>query len=220
MKPQKNPKYDLKLQYRKALELGTIGAIGLILICIYTLRGEDTWNREFEIPNIELNVENIPPTEQIKRPPSPLRPSVPVPTESEEIPQDMTIETTELNLAQVPPPPPPPTTTDDDVPDFVPYDEPPLIIGGMETLMKELQYPDMARKAGVEARVIVAVLVDTDGKSIKTRILKSTVEKLGFEEEAVRALMRMKWKPAYQRDLPVKVWISIPVAFRLRDLTT
>lgn len=220
MKPQKNPKYDLKLQYRKALELGTIGAIGLVLLCIYTLRGENNWNREFEIPNIELNVENIPPTEQIKRPPSPVRPSVPVPTESEEIPQDMTIETTELNLAQMPPPPPPPTTTDGDVPDFVPYDEPPLIIGGMETLMKELQYPDMARKAGVEARVIVAVLVDTDGKSIKTRILKSTVEKLGFEEEAVRALMKMKWKPAYQRDLPVKVWISIPVAFRLRDLTT
>jgi protein TonB len=91
------------------------------------------------------------------------------------------------------------------------------MIGGMAALKKYLEYPEIARKAGIEAQVVVGVLVDEKGNTVKTQILKGTGSKLGFEEAASKALMRMKWKPAYQRDKPVKVWISIPVRFKLQD---
>jgi len=62
-------------------------------------------------------------------------------------------------------------------------------------------------------------LVDEKGNTVKTQVLKSDGTKLGFEEAASRALMQMKWKPAMQRDKPVKVWISVPVRFRLTDVS-
>ncbi len=221
MKAQKNPKYDLRYHYRKALELGMVGALLIVTSSFYIFRGEYEYKLKVDIPEIKIEVEDIPPTEQIRRPAPPARPAVPIPTEEEDVPEDETIEeTTELNLAELPPPPPPP---EDDLSDesyqFVPYDEPPVMIGGMEALLRLLEYPELARKAGIEGTVVIGVLVDEKGNTVKTQVLKSDATKLGFEEAAIKALMQMKWKPAKQRDKPVKVWISVPVRFKLSNVS-
>jgi protein TonB len=166
--------------------------------------------------NVQLEVADIPPTEQIKRPPPPPRPSVAIPTEAEDVPEDETIPETELDLTELPPPPPAPKgDAIDETFVFVPYDEAPEMIGGNSALYKNLRYPEIARKAGVEGFVVVGALIDTDGKVLKTMIMKSTSPGVGFEEEAQAALMKTKWKPAKQRDRSVKVWISITVRFKL-----
>ncbi len=221
MEAKKNPKYDLRMHYQKALELGMIGALLIVTSSFYIFRGENQFDFNIEAPEIQIEVEEIPPTEQIKRPPAPARPAVPIPTEAEDIPEDETIEeTTELNLTEIPPPPPPmEDELDEGSYTFVPYDEPPQMIGGMELLLSLLEYPELARKAGIEADVIIGVLVDEKGNTVKTEVLKGAGTKLGFEEAAMKALMQMKWKPAMQRDKPVKVWISVPVKFRLRDVS-
>jgi protein TonB len=220
MKRSKNPDVDLKLKYRKILELALIVSLTMH-ISLFLARPEiQATQKEVKSEPLQIEVEDIPVTEQVKLPPAPIRPSVPVPTESEAVPEDITIETTELdwNLTTLPPPPPP--SEGDDIEEeyvFVPYDEPPFPIGGYAAMQANLRYPDLARKAGIEARVIVGVLVDEKGNSIKTQVLKSSGSPLRFDEAACDALLTVKWKPAVQRDRPVKVWVSVPVVFKLTN---
>ncbi len=207
----------LKANYPKALELGMVGSLLINILIFQLFRTEIRTELRLEPTEIKIEVEEIPPTEQQYRPPPPARPAVPIPTESEDIPEDETIEPTELDLTELPPPPPPPTPKpEDDVPMFVPYDEPPEIIGGMAALRAVLKYPELALKAGIEGNVVIAVLVDEKGFPIKTKVMKPYGADVGFEKAAQEALMKMRWKPAMQRDRPVKVWISIPVHFRLK----
>ncbi len=211
---RKNPEADLKRKYKKALELGYIGALVLILIVFMAFRQVNVESEEITAEIPEIKVEEIPPTEQIKRPPPPARPAVPIPTENEDIPEDETIEPTEIDLSEIPPPPPPPQT-DESANIFVAYDEPPMPIGGFEAIQRKLKYPDIARKAGIEGKVIVNVLVDVDGRVVDAKILKSLGHS-GCDEAAIEAIKSVRWKPAKQRDRPVKVWVGIPVIFKLK----
>jgi protein TonB len=200
------------------MEGSTIASLFLMVLLFHFSHNWD-WQGKAPESKLDLKIEvaDIPPTEQIKRPPPPPRPSIAIPTESEDIPEDETIPETELNMMELPPPPPPPKAGDaiDETFVFVPYDEPPAIIGGTGVLYKNLRYPEIARKAGVEGYVVVGALIDTKGDVIKTMIMRSSALNVGFEEAAQTALMKTKWKPAMQRDRKVKVWISITVRFKL-----
>ncbi len=211
---KKNPEANLKLWYKKVLELGMVVSLVLMVILFQVLRAIDLEAVETETKEIQIEVTDIPPTEQFKRPPPPPKPSIPIPSESEDIPEDLTIEATNLDLSDIPPPPPPPED-DDGMNIFVPYDEPPSPKGGFRAIQRALKYPEIARKAGIEGRVIVQVLVSEKGKVIKTRVIKSLGHS-GCDEAAVKAIRSVKWKPALQRDKPVKVWVAIPVIFRLK----
>lgn len=219
MTTRKRPDANLKLKYRKVFEVSMIASLLLMFFFFHGLPDFDLTPKDIKAKDIEILVEDIPPTEQIKRPPPPARPSIPIPTESEDIPEDLTIETTELDLSEIPPPPPPP---EDDDPygsyAFIPYDEPPSPVGGYGAIQRNLKYPEIARKAGIEAMVVVGVLVDEQGNTVKTQILNNTGPNLGFEEAAQNAVMSIKWKPAKQRDRAVKVWVSIPVRFMLNNV--
>ncbi|MFQ5865204.1 MAG: energy transducer TonB [bacterium] len=211
---RKNPDVNLKLKYKKVLELSLVIALFFTVALFQVLRAFKLEATETEAPEIKIEVTDIPPTEQIKRPPPPPKPSIPIPTESEDVPEDLTIESTALDLSDIPPPPPPP---DDDFGTsiFVPYDEPPHPIGGFSAIQRALKYPEIARKAGIEGKVIVQVLVSEKGEVIRTKVIK-TLGHSGCDEAAVRAIRSVKWKPALQRDKPVKVWVAIPVIFRLK----
>ncbi|RMD92283.1 MAG: energy transducer TonB [Calditrichaeota bacterium] len=218
MARKKNPKADLKAQYRKTMEIAIIISLVFHLFIFHGLPEFRATPIELKPKSIEIKVEDIPQTQQKVLPPPPARPSVPIPTESEEVPEDLTIESTELNwdLSQLPPPPPPKEDIDQGYV-FVPYDEPPRPIGGMAAIRKHLHYPEIARKLGIEGIVVVGVLIDENGNPIKTQVLKDSGYKLGFEEAAQAAVMSVKWIPAKQRDRKVKVWVSIPIRFRLKE---
>lgn len=214
----KNPDVDLKLKYRKTLEAGLIFSLLLHFGLFHGVPEFSVTPTGPKSVELQIEVQDIPPTEQIKRPPPPARPSVPIPTLSEEVPEDITIESTELNLelAELPPPPPPPEETGiEDQYVFVPYDEAPYPIGGYPAIQNNLKYPEIARKAGIEGVVVIGILIDEKGNPIKTQILKSAGAKVGFEEAAEAAVLSVKWKPAKQRDRAVKVWVSVPIRFKL-----
>ncbi|NIR47731.1 TonB family protein [candidate division KSB1 bacterium] len=218
----KNRKTDLKIQYQKVLEFSLTVSLVLLIAAFQVARYVSLAPPETRVSEVTIQVTDIPPTEQrIHTPQRPPLPSVPIPTLEESVPEDVTIEPTELNLdLTTVPPPPPPNEEDDDIfgaKYFVPYDEPPAPIGGMAAIHKHLVYPELARRAGIEAMVVVAVLVGVDGTVLKTRILKSSGTQVGFEEAAISAIRQVKWKPAKQRDQAKKVWVSIPVKFQLRD---
>lgn len=92
--------------------------------------------------------------------------------------------------------------------EFVAYEQPPAPIKKVEP-----EYPDLARKAGVEGRVFVKVLVDKEGR-VKKAVILSGPEI--FHEPSIAAAMRWVFKPAIQRDKPIAVWVALPFLFRLR----
>ncbi len=216
MPKMKSVRADLRLHYKRNLEIGFVVTLVLLIGFFQLAR---SWNLEVESAetvNIEIEVADIPQTEQLHRPPPPPKPSIPIPSEDESIPDDLTIETTDLDMSDIPPPPPPPDT-DAESHFFVAYDEAPQIIGGYAALLRVLEYPKLAHKSGIEGKVIAQALVTETGITERVNVLQVKPEGMQFEQSAIAALKKMKWKPAKQRDRAVKTWITVPIVFKLTD---
>ena len=210
----KNPKVDLRLKYKKVIEFTLILSL---LICIVLFQAFKKFDREEVESSVDIEkiqAEEIPQTQQEKLPPPPARPAIPIESESEDIPEDATIEETDIDFDEVPPPPPPPVEDGDQI-QFIPYDEAPNPVGGFAAIQKNLKYPEIARKAGIEGTVIIYARIDVKGNVINTKVIKP-LGNSGCNEEAIKAIKAVKWKPAMQRDKPVTVWVSVPVKFKLR----
>ena len=207
---------QFKLNYRKALEISMLVALFFLIVMFQAFKQFNKSLRLQDKPLIPIDLEAPPPTEQIDRPPPPPRPTVAIPTEDEDVEEDLTIESTEIDFSEKPPPAPPPPSENEETPMFVPYDSAPEPIGGQAAMQKNLKYPEIARRAGVEGTVIIQVLIDTKGNVVKTQVARSLGNN-GCDEAATLAIKKTKWKPALQRDKPVQVWVSIPVIFKLKE---
>lgn len=216
LSPRK-PEADMRRLYRRNLDASMVAALVLTLSFLFWLRHIDLSSEQITVPTFEFIVEQIPPTEQIKRPPRPERPSVALPSDDEDIPADETIAITDFDFAEIPPPPEPPQLTDESADVFVEYDTPPEPIGGYAALYQYLQYPPLARRAGLEARVLVQVVISATGELEEVKILKDSGTKVGFEDAAIEAVKKLRWRPALQRDKPVRVMVTIPIRFALAD---
>lgn len=97
--------------------------------------------------------------------------------------------------------------------EFVPVEKQP----GMDIveLQKSVQYPKLAREAGIEGRVMIRALIDKDGKVRKTLVEYSDNSLLN--QAAIDAIKNYKnFTPAIQNNKPIMIWISIPIRFKLR----
>lgn len=77
-------------------------------------------------------------------------------------------------------------------------------------------YPDLARRAGIEGKVWLRVLIDRDGRVREVRVEKSTNPNAGFEEAAVVAAWQTVWRPAIANGLPISVPVTYAVEFKLK----
>jgi protein TonB len=75
------------------------------------------------------------------------------------------------------------------------------------------EYPDLARRAGLEGVVWVKVLVDKEGKAKKAIVIKSDAEV--FNEPAIQAALQWVFTPAMMNNGPVTVWVAVPFRFQL-----
>ncbi|MDW7682144.1 MAG: energy transducer TonB [bacterium] len=212
---KKNPEVDLRLKYKKAIELSLVISLALCIIIFQAFKKFEHKKSIQDVEIIKIEAEEIPQTQQEKLPPPPSRPAIPIESESEDIPEDATIEETDIDFDEVPAPPPPPPETDPDEIIFVPYDEPPEPIGGFAAIQRNLKYPEIARKAGIEGTVIIYAQISDKGDVIRTRVIKALGQS-GCNEAAIEAIQSVKWRPAKQRDKPVTVWVSVPVRFKLK----
>jgi len=81
-------------------------------------------------------------------------------------------------------------------------------------ISSNLQYPENARKNGIEGTVYATFVVEEDGSISNIRILKGLDSEC--DEEVIRVLSNMpKWKPGTQRGKTVRVQFNIPVRFGL-----
>ncbi|MCD6117245.1 energy transducer TonB [bacterium] len=212
---KKNPEHDLKAQYKRVIEFGLVLSLALHIILLQGYKKVKASSVKREVKLETIQVEDIPQTQQEKSAPAPARPTVPIASEDEDLPDDATIDDTDWQIDDETPPPPPPPESDDDVPFFVAVDEQPSPIGGYSAIQKRLVYPEIAKKAGIEGQVVIYALVDEKGNVVRTKVVK-TLGPNGCDEAAISAIRAVKWKPAMQRDMPVKVWVSVPVNFTLR----
>ena len=198
----------LKKRYEIVVRVTALVGIGLVIsnFLLFPRFGNDI---EFE--NVEqVIIENIdiPQTQQIDNTPPPTRPSIPVPSDDEDIAEDLTLDELDFddfsNLDAPPPPPSGPKVV------FIPYDDPPVAMSPIRPI-----YPEIAQEAGIEGVVIVQAFIDEKGRVKETLILKG-VPNTGLDEAAMEAIKKTRFKPAKQRERSVGVWISIPVNFRLK----
>lgn len=90
--------------------------------------------------------------------------------------------------------------------------------GGLPALVdfikESIKYPDVARKNGVEGRVIVKVVINKDGSATDPIVVRSIDPYL--DKEALRVAQLMpKWKPGTHLGKVVKVYFTFPVIFKL-----
>lgn len=76
------------------------------------------------------------------------------------------------------------------------------------------QYPNLAKKEGIEGTTVVKMLVDIDGSIMIINILKSS-RCSHLDLTALMCAMQSRFEPAMQKDKTVRVWVSRPYKFRL-----
>ena len=103
---------------------------------------------------------------------------------------------------------------------FQVVEERPQFPGGDAELMKYLQknikYPSICQEQGIQGRVIVQFVVNTDGSIVDAQVIKPVNPYL--DKEALRVISTMpKWIPGKQRGKAVRVRFTVPVTFRLSN---
>ena len=198
----------LKSKYPIVVRLTTLIGISLVILNFLLF---PRFGNSLEFEDIEqVIIENIdiPQTQQIDNTPPPARPSIPVPSDDEDIADDLTLDELDFddfsNLDAPPPPPSGPKVV------FIPYDDPPVAMSPIRP-----RYPEIAQEAGIEGVVVVQAFIDEKGRVKETLILKG-VPNTGLDEAAMEAIRKTRFRPAKQRERSVGVWISIPVNFRLK----
>jgi TonB family protein len=92
--------------------------------------------------------------------------------------------------------------------------------GGMkalqEFLLKNIKYPEAAKKKQTQGTVFVAFVVGKDGTIGNVKVIRGIGN--GCDEEAVRVVKLMpKWIPGEEKGKPVNVVFNIPIKFMLGD---
>ena len=107
------------------------------------------------------------------------------------------------------------------------YDEPPIMglvaeempefPGGMDSLqaflVREIQYPQVAKNNGITGTVLIEFVVEKDGRVTNAKVKVPLFPEC--DKEAVQCVMSMpKWKPGRNMGKPVRCYYQVPVTFR------
>ena len=210
---------DLRKQYPLYVQIGLVLSLALLIVAF---RVNMSTQSSFEVQMEEqetVDMKQIQQTQQEKEPPPPPKPPVP-----QEVPNDEVIENDtdfdasldmdqELDVGEGPP-------GDDEEEEeeeqeiFMVVENQPELKGGMKALQESVDYPEFAKKAGIEGRVIVQFVVNEQGNVQNPKVTRG-VHKL-LNKEAIKAVKEQSFKPGKQRGEAVKVQMSLPVTFRLQ----
>ena len=104
--------------------------------------------------------------------------------------------------------------------EFVNVELMPEFPGGKQGLLRFLSenvnYPEDAKKKGIEGKVLVQFVIDKDGSVTNVEVVRSGGHP-SLDKEAVRVISMMpKWKPGFQKGQPVRVRYTVPVNFSFK----
>ncbi len=97
----------------------------------------------------------------------------------------------------------------------------PSLPGGEKELMsylsKNIKYPVIAQEQGIQGNVVLRFVVSKDGSVTDVTIMRSLDP--SCDKEAIRVVKSMpKWIPGRQNGIPVAVFYTLPIRFRLEKI--
>lgn len=104
---------------------------------------------------------------------------------------------------------------------FTVVEEMPEFPGGamemMKYIQKNIQYPAMAREAGISGKCFLKFVVNGDGNISDVQILKGVAGCPDCDKEAMRVVKSMpKWKAGKQNGRAVPVYFNLPINFTIK----
>lgn len=91
-----------------------------------------------------------------------------------------------------------------------PFDEPPT---PMRTSAPN--YPTQLKRDGITGMVSVSIMVNEQGEVEDAKVVKSSNP--GFDQAAIEAVSKWKFKPAKKAGAPVSVKVVVPVKFAMDE---
>ncbi len=214
----KNPQYDLKYQYRRVLELSAIVSL-ILLIGLFVRFKQFDYHIQVKALDVPiLEVQDVVRTEQIRRVPIPMKPSILIPDFEIDLEEEMAFIDTDdiLNISLTAPSPPP---TEDPIP-YMFVDQKPILIGGNSAIanyiIKYDLYPKTARDARISGRVMIEFIIDRDGVTRELSVAEEIPKNLGFGEAGVKVMQAMRFTPGMQNDHYVAVKMKQPIKFGIQ----
>ena len=230
MEVKKSPKADLENKKASNLLIGVILTLSVLFIGFEWSEREVKVVTESGITEIVFEEEMIPITEQEPPKQAPPPPEAPKMEEIIEIAEnDADVEETTIDASDdiqaavdikgygtaV-------EVEEEEVEEeqiFQVVEEMPEFPGGqaecMKWLGKNMKYPQISQENGVQGRVIVQFVVNSDGSIVDAQVVRGVDPYL--DKEALRVIGLMpKWKPGKQRGKAVRVKFTLPVMFRLQ----
>ena len=225
MEVRKTPKADLENKKGYFFEIGMILAL-LVVFGAFSMKSYDKQTvNQLQVAMDDAPEEIIPITEQKVKPPPPPPPrqvtQIKIVEDDVDVEDDLDIDVeaddaTEFEEYV------PPEEDEEEVEEkqiFQVVENMPEFPGGSGALMKflatNIKYPPYAKEAGIQGRVFINFVVETDGNITNVKVLRGIGG--GCDEEAIRVVKNMpKWSPGMQRGKPVRVSFNLPVKFTLQ----
>ncbi len=219
---KKNKKFDLEGKRGIFLQIGIIVSSLLVLALLEWKTPIENATVVYRIDNLELETELLP----VERKPE-IKPPMPknynkiniIPDNSEitenfeilspEIEPAEAVPISQIKLAEEYDPEVPTMWIAPTMPKF-----PGGKIGLQQYIAKHLKYPTQAVEQGIQGKVFVRFIVNSNGEIRKASIINS-IHPL-VDKEALRVVKNLpKWEAGTQNGQKVNVWITIPIVFQL-----
>lgn len=228
MELKKNEKANLENKKSLFLQIGLILAL---IICILALEWTSGQKKDSIFDGMTeeaIEEEQIPVTEET--PPEEIPPPEVTVTDLFEIVEDDVVienevrfeddETSEDKVVEIYAPvlQAEEEETEDEI--FVIVEDMPKFRGGdinkfREWVQKRVRYPELAAENGIQGRVFISFVVETNGNVSNVTVTRS-VDALLDEAAKEAVAASPKWEPGMQRGRPVRVRYSIPIIFQLQ----
>jgi periplasmic protein TonB len=89
------------------------------------------------------------------------------------------------------------------------------VIAPVPTTKVRAEYTQEARDAGIEGRVVLEAVVQTDGTPTDIKVVRSLDSVHGLDEQAVKALTQWRFKPGTKDGEAVPVRLQFTFGFAL-----
>lgn len=228
MEVKKSPKADLEKTRGTGLLIGAILTLAIMFVAFEWSERDKVISVDTGLTQVVFEEEIIPITEQEQPKQAPPPPEAPKVEEVLEIAEndadveESTIQASDDTQKAVEVKYTPVEVEEEEVEEqeiFTVVEEMPSFPGGMgecmKFLSKNINYPQISQENGVQGRVIVQFVVNTDGSIVDPVVVRGVDPYL--DKEALRVIKMMpKWSPGKQRNKPVRVKYTVPVMFRLQ----
>jgi protein TonB len=228
MEPKKSEKANLENKKSMFIQVGLIVAL---LVCLGAMEWTSGQKKDSAFAGMTeeaIEEEQIPVTEET--PPEEMPPPEVTVTDLFEIVEDDVVidnevkfeddETSEDKVVEIYAPVLQAEEEEVEEEIFVIVEDMPKFKGGdinkfREWVQKRVRYPELAAENGIQGRVFITFVVETNGNVSNVTISRSVDQLL--DEAAKEAVMASpKWEPGMQRGRPVRVKYSIPIIFQLQ----